>query len=151
MDDPDPDCALVEAEPAHDLQRVVVPVPRREAAIAEEGRNLLRRAPGVREGERRHASLHRRRAVEPAVVREAGEKAFPELPLPGTDGVEPDRAEVIHRGDEPGEELVRERPRLVAVTERLVRRGTDLVRTPPLEQLCPAEREAEVGAAELVR
>ena len=46
---------------------------------------------------------------------------------------------------------MRKRPRLVAVAERLVRRGANLVRPPPLEQLRPAEREAEVRTAELVR
>src|SRR5207302_2768642 len=110
-------------------------------------RNLLRRPAGDREREGRHAVLHRREPVEPAALRQAGEKALAELALPASDRVPADRAEVLDRGDEAGEELVRERARLVAVAERLVRRGAHLVRPPPLEQLRPAERKAEMRPA----
>src|SRR5439155_16898618 len=103
-------------------------VPDRDVALAEEDRDLLRRPPGDGERERRHAILHRLEPVEPAALRESGEEALPELALPAPDRVPADRAEVVDRRDEAGEELVGKRPRLVPVAERLVRRRAHLVR-----------------------
>ena len=116
-------------------------MPDRDPAIAEEGRDVLGAAPGVREGERRDPALHGGQPVEPALVGQPSEEALAELPLPRLDRIEPERAEVVDGRDEPGQELVRQRSRLVAVPERLARRRADLVRPPALQQLGPAERE----------
>ncbi len=62
-----------------------------------------------------------------------------------------DLVEVVDRRDEAGEQLVRERSRLVAVADRERVGGAHLVRPPRLEQLEPAEGEPEMRAVELVR
>ena len=89
--------------------------------------------------------------MERAVRRQPVEEPLAELPLVGDDGVPAERAEVVDRGDEAGQRLVRERPGLEAVPERLVRRGADLVGAPALEQLGPCEGEPQVRPVVLVR
>src|SRR5207245_1740274 len=87
----------------------------------------------------------------PARLWQPGEEARAELGLPRGDGLPADRADVRDGGDEAGEQLVRQRARLEAVAERLVRGGPHLVGPPRLEQLPPPEGEAEVRPEELVR
>ena len=67
------------------------------------------------------------------------------------DEVPADVVEVLDRGDEAGEQLVRERAGLVAVSDGERVGGPHLVRPPRLEQLAPPEREPEMRAVELVR
>ena len=71
------------------------------------------------ERERRHAALHRRQAVERAAVGEAVEELLPERALVRLDRRPADRLDVLDRGDEAGEQLVRERAGL----ERMRRRA----------------------------
>ncbi len=78
-------------------------------------------------------------------------KRCAELALVALNRVPADRVDVVDGGDESGQQLVREGPRLEARPERLARRGSDLVRTPALEEVGAAVPEAEVGAEELVR
>src|SRR5581483_1329562 len=101
--------------------------------------------------ERRHASVHRRAAVQRPGAGQAGEEPFAELPLVRRDELPADVLEVLDRRDEAGEQLMRERAGLEAVADRERIRRAHLVRPPRLEQLAPAERETEMGAVELVR
>src|SRR5205807_9180762 len=103
------------------------------------------------ERERRHAALHLRQAVQAAALRQPGEKALAQRALLRGNRVVADRPDVVDRGDEAGEELVRQRPGFEAVSERLVRGGANLVRPPALEELRAGERKPEVGPEELVR
>ena len=103
------------------------------------------------EAERRHASFHAREAVELDVLRHAGEEALAERALVPEHRVPAERRHVVDRRDEAGEKLVLARAELEAVTDGLVRGRPDLVRTPRLEQLALAEREAHVRAEVLVR
>jgi hypothetical protein len=67
------------------------------------------------------------------------------------DRVPAQRLEVLDCGEEAGEQLVRERPRLEPASHRLVGRRPDLVWTPRAQELLATVSEAEVRAEELVR
>jgi hypothetical protein len=152
VDDADPNGAVVEAQALHDLDRVVVAVPHGEAALTEPRCCFLRRERVVRDREGRHASLHRRDAVQAPRVGEALEELLPALPLVLEHEVPADLVlQVLDRRDEAREQLVRERARLEAVPDREVVGRPDLVRAHALGEVPLHVREAEVRAVELVR
>src|SRR5581483_10558488 len=93
----------------------------------------------------------RREAEERAALRQSVEEPLPERALVRADRVPAELLEVVDRGDEAGEKLVRERPRLEAAPGRLVGGRPHLVRSPRPQQLLPAEREPEMRPEELVR
>ena len=81
----------------------------------------------------------------------AVEELLTERPLVRADRGPAGRLDVFDRRHEAGEQLVCERSRLEAVTERLQARGTHLVRPPRLEQLGAPVCETQVRAEELIR
>jgi hypothetical protein len=76
---------------------------------------------------------------------------LPEIVLVLEHEVPADAFQVLDGRDEAREQLVRERPGLVAVADGEHVGGPHLVRPPRLEQLAPRKRETEVRAVELVR
>src|SRR5262249_20084388 len=139
VDEPEPG-----PEPGGDLDRVEVAPADGDVATPERPRDLMRPVPADGEGERRDAAVHRARPIQPARGGKPGEEALPERALVPLDRSPADRVEVADGGDEAGEQLVGERPGLVAAARRRLGRGADLVRPPALEQLAPGESEAEV-------
>src|SRR5829696_9314793 len=89
--------------------------------------------------------------MEAARLGQARQEASAQLALVAHDRVHPDRAHVLARRDETGEELVRQGAGLEAVAERLVGCGADLVRAPAFQQLRPGEGDPEMRAEELAR
>ena len=134
MDDADAQRAVLEAEALHDLDGVVVAVPHREAELAEPRRCFLWWERVVRDRERRHASFHRRRAVQPPWGPEPFEEVLPQLTFVLGHELPADVLEVLDSRDEACEQLVRERAGLVAARDREVGGGPHLVRPPRLEQ-----------------
>src|SRR5204863_8848606 len=81
VDDPRAYRPVREAEALHHFDRVVVPLPDGVAAVAQPPGRLARaQTPNV-EGERRHAAVHRRQAVQLAALRQSGQEALAELSL----------------------------------------------------------------------
>ena len=123
VDEARPDGAhpLVEAESPHRLERVVVAPPDGDLVlVGQVRRDLLGGAAGNVEAERRHATLHRRQAVEVDAVGEAVEEPLPERALVCEHRVPADRVDVVDRRDEAGEQLVLAGAELVAVADGLV-------------------------------
>ena len=138
-----------EAEVSHHLERVVVPVPHREVAPARSVAASSGERPGTLK-QRRHAAVMVRSPSRSTSSRRPPRKRA-ERVLVRPDRVPADGVDVVHRGDEARKQLVRQRPELEAVPDRLVRRRAHLVRAPGLEQLALSECEAEVRPEELVR
>ena len=84
-------------------------------------------------------------------VGDPGEELLAEAALVRLDRVPAELVDVVDRGDEAGEQLVRERARLEARADGLGRGGPHLVRAPALEDFGAPEREPEMRAEELVR
>src|SRR5215213_8598559 len=116
----------LEVEPAHDLERVVVAMPDRDATLAEPLGDLACRSPLDVEREGRDAAVHRRKPVEAARLRQTRQELLAQLTLVRLDRVPADRTDVIDGCDESREQLVRQRSRLEPVTRRLVRGRTHL-------------------------
>ncbi len=125
-------------------------MPNRVARVAEARRGGLGRHAVNVEREGRDPAFHAGEAVQRHVVGQACQEALAQRALVRPDRVPADRLDVLDRRDEAGEQLVRERSRLEAVTDRFARGRPNLVRPPALEQLRASERDAEMRTEELV-
>src|SRR6266576_262508 len=143
--------ALVQAQPLHHFDGVVVALPDRDVAFAQPLGDRSGRLPFNVEGKRRDPPVHAVDAVQRAAVRQAVEEPLAQLALMCLDRFPADRVDVLDRCDEAREQLVRERPRLEPMPEWLVGGGANLVRAPSFEQLRRSVREPQVRSVELVR
>ncbi len=146
MDEADAHGAVGQAEPLHDLDRVVVARPHGDVARGQLVGDLEGRAAGDVHGEGRGAAVRARDAVERHPVRQAGEEAFRERALLRLDRIPAGLLDVLDRGDEAGEELVLLRAGLEA-GGRADRRAPGAPCTGAARRAAPRGRRRGPGAA----
>src|SRR5437868_14083889 len=95
MDDPGPYRALVQAEPLHHLNRVVVALPDRDPALAQLLGDGSRRPAFDVECEGRNPPVHAVEAVETTAVRQPVEEPLAQLALVRLDRLPTDRVDVL--------------------------------------------------------
>ena len=133
------------------LDRVVVAVPDGDLSGGEPLGHVARRDAVDPEREGRNPSVHRLEPVQHAALGQSVEEALAERPLVRLDRIPAELVQVLDCCDEPCEQLVCERSRLEARSDRLVGRRPHLVGPPRPQELLPAERKAEMRPEELVR